>query len=158
MRDECDYSDLHYTVLLKTGKVDKVQAILESDDGRGMLDKAQSDKRTALQLAVRENHVPVVKKLVDAGANVNFRSSNDGRSALHIAAGKGNNTIVNLLLEAGADKDAKRGLPPTFSFGGNDKTPLWWRQSRMDTSPWCKHYFPRAPTSIIFNTIAQRIT
>jgi ankyrin repeat protein len=115
------YNDLHNAS--EDGDVETVQTLLEST-GRSLLDQATGGGRTSLQLAVRENHVPVVEKLLHAGADVNFRSSSDGRYALHIAAGKGNNTIVNLLLKAGADKDARRNLPPTWGEGGNSKTPL----------------------------------
>lgn len=106
------------------GDVGKVRMLVKSADGRLALNSVQDAGRTPLQLASREGHVLVVEELVAAGADVNFRSPNDGRYAMHLAAGKGHNTVVNILLEAGAEIDASRELSPTWTVGGNLKTPL----------------------------------
>ena len=49
-------------------------------------------------------HVPVVRALVEASADMNL-TDNDGRTALMLAADWGHVEVVRLLVDAGADKD-----------------------------------------------------
>lgn len=56
----------------------------------------------ALVRAVIQGRIPIVERLVKAGANVNARSS-QGYTMLMIAAGRGHDEIVSLLLGRGAD-------------------------------------------------------
>ena len=63
---------------------------------------------TALITAAQSGDVAKVKKLLDAGADVEARTK-DGRTALHEAAAAGNAAVVKLLLEHGADVEARLG-------------------------------------------------
>lgn len=57
---------------------------------------------SALMVASMEGHQRVVKKLIDAGANVNLQNQ-DGMTALMSAAFKGHEELVAILLDNGAD-------------------------------------------------------
>ena len=65
---------------------------------------------TPLMLAAREEHLSLVKMLLDKGANPNLSHPN-GRTALHLASSGGHEEIVQVLLAGGADINAvsKRG-------------------------------------------------
>ena len=52
--------------------------------------------------AVKSNEIEEVKKLIDAGADVNVVNV-DGETALYWASYKGRSEIVKMLIEAGAD-------------------------------------------------------
>ena len=58
-----------------------------------------------LEVAVRRGHADTVEMLLDAGADVNARSSS-GSTPLYDAALKGNGAIVSLLVNRGADLNA----------------------------------------------------
>ncbi|KAJ8302991.1 hypothetical protein KUTeg_019387 [Tegillarca granosa] len=60
----------------------------------------------ALYIAAHRGYQGLVKKLIDAGADVNA-STPFGRTALHVAAAQGRGNIVDALLERGADIDAE---------------------------------------------------
>lgn len=70
-----------------------------------------------LVLAVANYKIDTVKKLIDAGVDVNERLS-DGRLPLVTAARYGWVEIIGLLIDAGADLDK--------SELGNDETALFW--------------------------------
>jgi hypothetical protein len=57
---------------------------------------------------------PMVRWLIEQGADVNAPSPRDGRAALALAAGKGNLEIAQALIEAGADVNLldEAGAPP----------------------------------------------
>ena len=59
-------------------------------------DKRDDKGRTALHLAVRQNHIEAIKALIDLNANINERIMMSDFTALHIAA-------IKLLIKAGAD-------------------------------------------------------
>jgi ankyrin repeat protein len=61
--------------------------------------------RTALQAAMQQCHVEIVRFLLDHGANAN-ELTRDGKSLLHWAVATGNAEIVRMLLEAGAEVNA----------------------------------------------------
>jgi ankyrin repeat protein len=72
-----------------------------------------------LHKAVREGDADKVKKLLDAGADVNVRESSKDRlqyTPLHWAANNGDLEIAEILISRGADLDAE---DPTYS------TPLY---------------------------------
>jgi len=58
---------------------------------------------TPVMYAAQSNSVPILKALIDAGADVNAKSISDGSTALHAASQRASNTTVIPLLEAGAD-------------------------------------------------------
>ena len=61
--------------------------------------------RTALLCAAEEGHTPVVKVLIEAGADVN-KKTYCGQTSLHRAASKGHAPIITELIKAGADVNA----------------------------------------------------
>ena len=62
----------------------------------------ENDSFTALHFAVQEGHHDVVEVLIDAGADIEAKSS-EGCAPLHYACGDGKLAIVKLLVKAGAD-------------------------------------------------------
>ncbi|KAK6185952.1 hypothetical protein SNE40_008079 [Patella caerulea] len=60
----------------------------------------------ALCIAANRGHDELVRKLIDAGANVDSTTPL-GRTALHLAASRGRGHIIDLLLEKGAQIDAE---------------------------------------------------
>jgi|ThiBio_1000_plan_1041568.scaffolds.fasta_scaffold06313_4 ankyrin repeat protein len=62
---------------------------------------------TPLHAAALEGHAEVVGLLIDAGADVNARTSGTKTTPLHSAAGGGHAEVARLLLEHGADPGAK---------------------------------------------------
>ncbi|EJT81777.1 hypothetical protein GGTG_01752 [Gaeumannomyces tritici R3-111a-1] len=64
---------------------------------------------TALHAAVRENHVHIVKFLIESGANIEMERRDHIRDLrpLHEAAKQANPDMVRILLDAGADIQAK---------------------------------------------------
>lgn len=81
-------------------------AVRERDIALTMcLINAGADHRrpTIFETAVLTGSIPIVKILLDAGANVNYPASpRRGRTALQLATEKGNIELVDILLEAGA--------------------------------------------------------
>ncbi|KFG78686.1 ankyrin repeat domain-containing protein [Metarhizium anisopliae] len=81
-------------LLLKRGATD-----LEAKDGEY--------NRTALWWAARNEHVAVVKLLLEQGANIEARDGEYGGTPISWAAEYGHHTVVKLLLEKGADIESK---------------------------------------------------
>ena len=70
--------------------------------------------RTALWLASRDQKIPIMSKLLDAGADVN-KADKDGKTPLFIATAMGHQAAVELLLNRGAnvkkmDSESKTAL------------------------------------------------
>lgn len=86
------------------GNVAAVAAILDAHpeliDERGEL-TGNSGKRTALHFGV--GHEPVVRLLLERGADPNIRDDGDHAYPIHFAAERGHLSIVQLLVEHGAD-------------------------------------------------------
>jgi ankyrin repeat protein len=80
---------------------------------------------TALMLAAVEGHVEVVRRLIDAGSEIN----GEGWTALHYAAWKGRLDVCKLLISKGADIDVR---------GPNGITPVMMavRSGDLDTVKW----------------------
>jgi uncharacterized protein len=74
--------------------------------------------------AAMERKTEEVRRLVQAGADVNFRQA-DGATALHWATYHGDAGLAELLLEAGADASAANR---------NGSTPLWLAASQGDAT------------------------
>ena len=62
--------------------------------------------QTPLLCAARKGHLPVVEKLLEAGADLRLHTSTASRTALHWSASEGHEAILSVLLIRGADKDA----------------------------------------------------
>ncbi len=60
---------------------------------------------TPLMLAAENQHLPIVRLLLESGAQVNVARRN-GHTALHMAAAKGHLDIVQALVKAGADMNS----------------------------------------------------
>lgn len=86
------------------GDADAVGSILDQHPAiineRGVLD-GHSGLRTALHFGV--HHEPVVRVLLERGANPNIRDEGDNAFPLHFAAERGDLAIIRLLVEHGAE-------------------------------------------------------
>jgi hypothetical protein len=65
---------------------------------------AEDRRSTALIDSAMERHKDLIKTLIEAEANVNFKNG-DGQTALIIVVGAGDAEIVEMLVNAGADPD-----------------------------------------------------
>ncbi|KJV51374.1 ankyrin repeat domain-containing protein [Orientia tsutsugamushi] len=87
-------------------------------DGCDINNEVYNTGLTALHLAVINDHVQIIQKLLDIGADIT-KEANDGFSALHLAIIKGNLDIVQKLLDTGQDITGCAVLHFTISKGGN---------------------------------------
>jgi ankyrin repeat protein len=62
-----------------------------------------------IQAAAMEKHWGTVKKLIDAGANVDLPGADNLGTALYSAADQGNGDMVQMLIDAGANLDIQDG-------------------------------------------------
>lgn len=78
------------------------------------MDNADGYGATRLMRACRSGSFPEVKRLIDAGANVNAADHDGGTPLLYALAQHPNNQIIKLLLDAGADpsKKSREGYSP----------------------------------------------
>ncbi|MEQ4204287.1 ankyrin repeat domain-containing protein [Actinopolymorpha sp. B9G3] len=119
-RPAAGQADVVPALLLAAGKgdVERVGQILDTHphlvDERGAL--GQSGLRTALHFGVA--HEPVVRLLLDHGADPDVRDEGDNATALHFAAERGDLDVVRLLVENGAD--------PTGDGTFHELTALGW--------------------------------
>lgn len=89
------------------------------------VDVCQADQEsglTPLMIAVRENRLSIVEKLLELGASLSDRTK-DGRTALHVAAAHSKEEIVRLLLTKKAD--------PNATGGPKDQLPLHYASLRV---------------------------
>ncbi|XP_069477814.1 serine/threonine-protein phosphatase 6 regulatory ankyrin repeat subunit B-like isoform X2 [Ambystoma mexicanum] len=85
---------------------------------KGDLDASHAEQEsglTALMIAVRENRLSIIERLLELGANLHDRTK-DGRTALHVAAAHSKEEIVRLLITKKAD--------PNIIAGPKDQLPL----------------------------------
>jgi ankyrin repeat protein len=102
-----------YTVLLNAshfGLVDVVKAIVKKNVD---VNQRSINTATPIMCAAGENHVEIVRFLLDNGANPQAQQA-DGNSALHHAAQNGSSIeIIKALTEAGADPKLKNNKGDT---------------------------------------------
>ena len=86
------------------GDVGRLRQLLDAHpgliDGRGEL-PGNTGRRTALHFGV--GHAPVVRLLLERGADPNVRDDGDNAMPLHFAAEKQDLEVIRLLIEHGAD-------------------------------------------------------
>ncbi len=93
-------------------------------DGAAALNWFDVTDRTPLTIAVEMEDIPIARRLIEAGADVNAHNEPQiGDTALHRAAANGTLEMVELLLEAGAD--------PTIEG--------WMRRTPLDRAQERKH-------------------
>ncbi len=95
----CGPKELTIQELAEAGDLAGVKARIERGDD---IDERRLIGWTALHHAALAGHLEVVRTLIDAGANVNYRTVDTYRTPLHHAALNGHTEIVQLLLDAGA--------------------------------------------------------
>lgn len=112
IRDKSKRHVLHYCIREDDiDKTDIVDLILQSD--KNEINAQDNLGATLLMKASGNNHIAVVKKLLDHRAAINLQTNN-GATALHLAAANNNYEVISLLLEGGADmnlSDHKGGTP-----------------------------------------------
>jgi hypothetical protein len=84
----------------RNGHVSTLEFLLRS--GAQVNIVAEDRGSTALIDSAMERHKDVIKTLIEAGADVNFKNK-DGQTALIIVVGAGDEEIVEILVKAGAD-------------------------------------------------------
>jgi ankyrin repeat protein len=83
----------------------------------------KSKDKFGLYRAVDDGNIECVRKILEAGADVNEADSS-GFTALHVAARNGNLEVVELLVEHKANVNARldRGLTPTYLASREGRT------------------------------------
>lgn len=92
--------------------VDSALVTLKKNGGN--IDTKNTFGSTALHIAVWRNHVPIVRRLLAAGADPNVRDGESGWSSLHRALHFGHLAVAGVLIEAGASltlEDSKAQTP-----------------------------------------------
>ena len=84
----------------------KLARVRELCDWRADIDLADKQRLTPLYLACDQNHISIVRELLDRGADVEDNATDDGHSCLHTASFHGFLDIVRELIARGADIDA----------------------------------------------------
>lgn len=105
MREAVTEDLLKFQQAALDGDLEKIKSLLENSIDINALDE---NGFSALHFAVQENHIQVVKYLLEKGASVDSSSLEDpgefsGWTPLHLACLFGYLEIVKLLLENGAD-------------------------------------------------------
>lgn len=102
LQDADGYSPLHLSVI--GGHPKTTRTLLEVEDWTGATDrkaavrKHMSKSGAVLALAVKANFADIVKLLVEAGVDLNYRDD-QGETALHVAARFGHTECARTLLE-----------------------------------------------------------
>lgn len=96
-RDPVSYKSLFHQAA-EQGRLQIVQLLFTIFD----INITGPSRTTALMLAASNNHLPVVKFLLERGARVNATTFPDALSALHYACRNGHNEVLQLLYQYGA--------------------------------------------------------
>ena len=100
---ETQASDLALHAAVADANLPMVNLLLEYD-GAAALKWFDAVDRTPLIIAVELENIPIARRLLEAGADVNAHNApRIGDAALHTAAANGTREMVELLLWAGAD-------------------------------------------------------
>lgn len=83
------------------GSVNVLDHLLKADSSQDIDHMAFAYGMSAFHFAVRNGHVRVVERLIDAGADLTHKTEN-GLTALHIAAEEGDVSMIKLLVKYGA--------------------------------------------------------
>ncbi|MEO2005291.1 MAG: ankyrin repeat domain-containing protein [Candidatus Poribacteria bacterium] len=106
------------------GDIDLVQTMLTENPE--LLHARGLDGSTPLHMAVWKGKTPVVRLLLDAGADVNVHNNNThwGTTPLHAAAHSGRKGISEMLIEGGTDITAKTpdGITPLATTNAHKAT------------------------------------
>eukprot|EP00250_Pteridium_aquilinum_P020342 c24788_g3_i2 orf=632-4153(+) len=100
------------------GEVDSALMALKKSNGN--IDARNSFGSTALHIAVWRNHIPIVRRLLVAGANPDIRDGESSWSSLHRALHFGHLAVAGVLIEAGANmllEDSKGRTPVDLASG-----------------------------------------
>ena len=93
-------TDLH--AYAELGDLERVQVLV----GQGVdKDKVDDDGRTALLLAAWWGQLPIVRYLVEQGADIEKPAGDSGATPLMVASYHGRLDVVRYVLEQGADRD-----------------------------------------------------
>ncbi|XP_052175101.1 uncharacterized protein LOC127789981 isoform X3 [Diospyros lotus] len=98
--------------------VDSALALLKKNGGN--INSRNMFGLTPLQIATWRNHIPIVKRLLAAGADPNARDGESGWSSLHRALHFGHLAVASILLHAGASttlEDSKFRIPVDLLSG-----------------------------------------
>jgi ankyrin repeat protein len=87
----------------RNGNIDGVSELLM----RGVDPDVMSEGNSAIGVAAEFGHFKVVQKLIENGADVNWKNSRNGWTSLMHASRNGHESVVKLLIGAGADIDAR---------------------------------------------------
>ncbi len=119
-------------VLAEKGKIRPLKFILHLRPEWVINFRYDEAGRTPLFAAVTGGQVEVAKILINAGVNIDSRTS-EGYSPLFMAVEKGDMEMVNLLLEAGADVNAEivSGWTP-LDCAENDKIDSIAKSNKRD--------------------------
>eukprot|EP00057_Strongylocentrotus_purpuratus_P028780 XP_011683254.1 PREDICTED: serine/threonine-protein phosphatase 6 regulatory ankyrin repeat subunit B-like [Strongylocentrotus purpuratus] len=85
-------------VILMSSNTSSVEELSQGAEVNG----GDNGGRTALNRAVQEGHLQVIKYLISQGAELNESDNKDG-TALHVAAGKGHLDVTKYLISQGAE-------------------------------------------------------
>eukprot|EP00252_Welwitschia_mirabilis_P019140 TRINITY_DN4353_c0_g1_i1.p1 TRINITY_DN4353_c0_g1~~TRINITY_DN4353_c0_g1_i1.p1 ORF type:complete len:1124 (+),score=296.88 TRINITY_DN4353_c0_g1_i1:577-3948(+) len=105
----------------REGSIQDVEAaLLKLKKTNGNVDSKNAFGLTALHIAVWRNHVPIVRRLLAAGADSNIKDGESGWSSLHRALHFGHLAVAGVLIDAGASltlEDSKGQIPADYLSG-----------------------------------------
>ncbi|PKA66064.1 Ultraviolet-B receptor UVR8 [Apostasia shenzhenica] len=105
----------------RNGSLSEVDSVLSSlKKNGGNIDSRNAAGLTPLHIAIWRNHVPVVKRLLAAGADPDARDGESGWSGLHRALHFGHIAVASVLMQAGASltvEDSKCRIPVDLLSG-----------------------------------------
>ncbi|WOL05081.1 inhibitor of Bruton tyrosine kinase [Canna indica] len=106
--------------ICKQGSLAELDSALSLKKNGGNINVRNAFGLTPLHIATWRNHVPIVKRLLAAGADPNARDGESGWSSLHRALHFGHLAIASVLLQAGASltlEDSKCRTPVNLLSG-----------------------------------------